>query len=45
MPQKSNNDFKENYPYGCMGSLEPIFIKDILAKTGFLPYNNVLEYQ
>ena len=32
MPQKSNHDFKETYPYIRVGPLEPMRIKDILTK-------------
>ena len=32
MPQKSNHDFKEKYPYIRAGKLEPLRITDILTK-------------
>ena len=40
MPQKSNYDYKEKYPYDHASTLEPI-----LTKTVFLPYASVLEYE
>ena len=45
MPQKSNNGFKEKYPYIWAGTLEPMLIKDILTKNWFLPYAIFLEYE
>ena len=33
IPQKSNHDFKEKYPYIPAGTLEPMSTKVILTKT------------
>ena len=45
IPQKSNHDFKEKYPYVRAVAIKPMCIKDILTKTrDFLPYASVLEY-
>ena len=33
MPQKSNHDFKVNYPYVRVGTFVPMRINDILTKT------------
>ena len=35
MPQKSNHDFTEKYPYMQAGTFEPMSIKDILNKNLF----------
>ena len=35
MPQKSNHDLKEKYPYVQAGTLEPIRIQDILTIIHF----------
>ena len=35
MPQKSNHDFKEKYPYIWAGTFEPMRTKVILAKHRF----------
>ena len=45
MPQKSNHDFKEIYPYVQADTLKPMRIKDILTKIRFLPDAFVLEYE
>ena len=47
MPQESNHDFKEKYPYIRVGTLEPMHIKEILTKTScfFFAYASVLEYE
>ena len=45
MPQTSNHDFKEKCPYINAGTIEPMPIKDILTKNGFLPYASDLEYE
>ena len=35
MPQKSNHDFKEKYPYKHTGPIEPMRIEDIFTKHWF----------
>ena len=35
MPQKSNHDFKEKYPYVRAGTFEPMCIEDILTRSRF----------
>ena len=35
-PQRSNNNFKEKYPYIRAGALETMRIKDVLTKNKFL---------
>ena len=46
MPQESNRDFKEKYPYVSVGTLEPMCDLDILTKkTAFLPYASGLDYE
>ena len=46
MPKKSNLDFMEIYPYVPLGTLEPLSIKDVLAKTAVFSVSQrgVLEY-
>ena len=46
MPQKSNHDFKENYPHVSVGTFVPRRVKDILTrKKKILSYASILEYE
>ena len=45
MPQKCNHDCKEKYPYIRVGTFVPIRVEDTFAKTVFLLYASVLEYE
>ena len=37
MPQKSDHNFEEKYPYIRPGTIEPMHVDDILTKIRFLP--------
>ena len=46
MPLKISPDFKEKNHYVQVATLEPMLIKDILAKNlFFMPYASFLEYE
>ena len=47
IPKKSNHDLlQEKYHYVHVGTLEPMRVKDILAKNNcFLTYASVLEFE
>ena len=47
MPQKSNHDFKEKYPYIRVGTLEPLRIKAILTQKNscFLTSDSFIELE
>ena len=44
MPQTSNQDFKEKYPYIQAGTIEPIRIKDILIKKSWFSSRTPVFY-
>ena len=43
MPQKSNHDFQEIYPYIRAGTFGPMCIKDILTKIRFFAVRRSLR--